>query len=99
MARADELPKIVGGRLDRHAGQRHAVTAGGEGDLEHAGRQLGVFVEHFVEITDPVEQDRVGMLRFHLAPMLEHRLRGAGARLAVHGGEGVVEGKARGMAK
>jgi hypothetical protein len=31
--------------------------------------------------------------------MLEHRLRGGAARFAVHGGDGVVEGKKRGMAK
>ena len=56
---ADELAEILGGGLDRHAGERHAVAARGERDVEDPRRELGVLVEHLVEVADPVEQDRL----------------------------------------
>ena len=70
---ADQLPQVLRRRLHRHAGERHAVAAGGERDLQDSGRQLGVLVEHLVEVAHPIEQDGVRMLRLHLAPVLEHR--------------------------
>ena len=85
---ADELAQILRGGLHRHAREGHAVTARGEGDLEHPRGELGVLVEHFVEVADPVEQNRARVLRLHLAPMLEHRRGGRVGGLAAHGGHG-----------
>ena len=87
---ADELPQVLGRGLHRHAGQRHAVAARGQRDLEDPGRELGVLVEHLVEVADPVKQDGLWMLRLHLAPVLEHRRGRRVGGLAAHGGHANV---------
>ena len=77
MPRADQLPQVLGRRLHRHAGERHAVAPGGERDAEHPRAQLGVVEEHLVEVAHPEEQDRVAMPRLDLA-VLQHQRRVVG---------------------
>ena len=92
----DELAEVVGRGLHRHAGQRDAVAARGERDVEDAGGEVSVLVEHLVEIADPVKQDGMRMLCLYLAPVLEHRRR-RGSGLAAHGGHGSVREDGRGI--
>ena len=82
VARADELAEVLGGGLDRHAREGHAVAPGGQRDLEDPRSELGVLVEHLVEVADPVEQDGILVLCFDLTPMLQH----AGGLAAIVGG-------------
>jgi hypothetical protein len=92
VARAHQQAEVLGGRLHRHAGERHAVAPRREGDLQHPRRQLGVLIEHFVEVADPVEEDGVGALCLHLAPVLQHRRDGSTGGLAAHGRHGEMRG-------
>ena len=87
---ADELTEVVRRGLHRHAGQGNTIAARGERDLENACRELGVLVEHLVEVADPIEEDGRGMLRLHLPPVLEHGRGGRVSGLAAHGGHGRV---------
>ncbi len=64
---SDELAQVSCGGLDRDTGQRHPVAAGGQGDAQHPRRDLGVVVEHLVEVAHPEEEDRVGVTRLDLA--------------------------------
>jgi hypothetical protein len=92
-----ELAEILGRRLHRHTGERHAVTAGGQRDLEQPGGDLRVLVEHLVEVADPIEEDRVGVPCLDLPPVLQHRRsRGTGG-LAAHGRHGFERGDWRGI--
>ena len=68
---AHQLPQVVGGRLDRHAGERDAVPAAGERDAQQLGGALGVIEEHLVEIAHAEEQDGVLVPRLDLA-VLQH---------------------------
>src|SRR5215217_7257094 len=72
VARANELPEIFGRRFYGHAGQGHAVATGGQCNIENLGGELGVFIEHLVEVADPIKQDGIPVLRLHLPPVLEH---------------------------
>ena len=70
----------------RHAGQRHvgsagAVVARGEREAECARTDLRIFVEHFVEVTHPEQQDGVLMPTLYVAVLLHQ-----GRARASHGG-------------
>ena len=85
VARAHQLPQVFGGSLDRHTREGHAVAAGGERDLQDPSRQLGILVEHLIEIADAIKKDRVRALRLHLPPVLEHGRSRSACGLAGHG--------------
>jgi hypothetical protein len=87
-----ELAQVVRRGLHRHAGERDAVSARGQRDLQDPRGQLGVLIEHFVEIADPIKEDSVRTLRLYLAPMLEHRRGRSTSGLAAHGRHGVKRG-------
>ena len=71
---AHQLPQVLGGRLDRHAGERDAVAAAGERDAQQLGGALGVVEEHLVEVAHAEEQDRVLVPRLDVA-VLQHERR------------------------
>ncbi len=83
-----QLPKVPAHRLRGHARERHirrtAIVARCEREPEHARCDLGVLIERLVELAEPVEQDRAGIARLHLAPVLHQR------RLATHLGSASV---------
>ena len=54
------------------------AVAGGEGDLEFAGGDDGVFVEEFVEITEAEEKEGVRVAGFHAVVLLHERGGGFG---------------------
>ena len=66
------LKRVVGhaGHLDRHAG---ALAACGQRNIEQAGGFFGIFVEQFIEVAHPVEQQQVGMLRLDAEILAHHR--------------------------
>ena len=80
----DEPPEIFGERLHGHAGQRHfrraAVVPRRQREAEFPRRDLGVVVEHLVEVAHPEHEDGVGVLRLDLLVLLHQR-----RRLAAHG--------------
>ncbi len=53
------------------AGEGHAVAPAGERDGEDPGGDLGVVVEHLVEVAHAEKQDLVAVARFDLAVLLE----------------------------
>ena len=80
-----QLPQILGRGLDRHTGSGTPSPREVRRDLQHPRRELGVLVEHLVEVADAIKEDGVRTLRLHFPPVLEHRRsRGAGG-LAGHG--------------
>jgi len=57
-----------------HAAQRHAVLgARGELYIEHARADLGVLEQHFVEVAETKEQDRVGHLLLNAQVLCDQR--------------------------
>jgi hypothetical protein len=72
MARPHELPQVLGRGLDGNARKGHPIASGGECYVKDLGGKLGVLVEHLIKIADPIEENRVPVLRLHLPPMLEH---------------------------
>ena len=73
----DQLADVALDRLHRHAGQRRlgrgAVVARGEGEAQRAGPDVGVVVEHFVEVAHAEQQDGVAVPRLDLAVLLHQR--------------------------
>ena len=57
----DEPPQVLGGGFHRHARERDlrraAVIARGEGEAQLARGELGVVLEHFVEVAHPKKQN------------------------------------------
>src|SRR6202022_2158593 len=80
----DQLAEVFGGGLDRDSREGDAIPAGGQSNVEYFGGQVGVLVEHLVEVAHPIEENRVPVLGLYLPPMLEHR---RGGRSAVVAGE------------
>ena len=97
MSGRNEQAQVFGGGLDRNPRQRDTVAAGGESDVEDPCRERRVLVEHLVEIADAVKEDRLGVLRLHVPPVLEHRGSGGAGRLSAHGRGEDVRGDWRGI--
>ena len=55
LVRSDELGNVALRRVMGDAAHGDVVALG-EGDVENAGGNLGIVEEHFVEITEPVEE-------------------------------------------
>ena len=74
MPLGDEPAQVLGGGLDRHAGERDlggaAVVARREREPELARRELRVVLEHFVEVAHPEEHDGLRIVRLDLAVLL-----------------------------
>jgi len=58
LVRSDELGNVALRRVMGDAAHRDVVALG-EGDVENAGGNLGIVEEHFVEITEPVEEKNI----------------------------------------
>ena len=73
---AQELRQV---RVDGVVGDaaHRDFLARGQGDLEHGGGRLGVLVEHLVEVAQPEEQQRSGVLLLDAEILLHHRGQGA----------------------
>ena len=81
-AGADEAGDVaVGGVIGNAAhgdGLAFFAIAGGEGDLEFAGGDDGVFVEEFVEVAETEEEEGVGVARFDRVVLLHEGCGGFG---------------------
>ena len=79
VVRVFQTPEIFADRLHGHPRERDlrctAVVARRQRQPEHARRELGVFVEHLVEVAHPEEQDRALMPRLDLPVLLHERRR------------------------
>lgn len=71
-----ELLDVAVGTVHGNAAHRHgirlALVPGGERDVQQRRRDLGVLQEHLVEVTHPIEDDRVGMSRFDRQELAHH---------------------------
>ena len=95
VALGDEAAQVLGRRLDGHPGERDlggtAVVARGEGQAQLARGELGVVLEHFVEVAHPEEQNGLRIPSLDLAVLLHQRrvgrvgLRDPGRRRGRHG--------------
>ena len=76
-ASLDQLGEVGLQRMEGHAAHldRHArrLPARGQRDVEQARRFLGILVEKLVEITHPVEEQRVRMIRLERQVLAHHR--------------------------
>ena len=74
---ADQRQQIALRRVHRDAAHRDVVAvvlaAFRQGDVQRLGRRHRVVKEHLVEVTHPVEQQRVGVLRLDLQILCHHR--------------------------
>ena len=81
-AGADEAGDVaVGGVVGDAAhgnGLAFFAVAGGEGDLEFAGGDDGVFVEEFVKVAEAEEEEGVGIAGFYRGVLLHERCGGFG---------------------
>ena len=82
-SQADQPGEVLGQCLHRHSSQWHirrAVVARSKRDAEQSASFLRVIEEHLVEVTDPEEQDRIGVPRLDVEILLDQRRmrRGAG---------------------
>ena len=70
VSRRQQSPQIVVERVMGDARHRRASRAAerarGQGDARVPRQDLGVLVERLVEVTEPVEEDRTGMLRLQI---------------------------------
>ena len=73
VAAADQLPEVLGRGFGGHAGERHSITSGGQRDVQDPRRELGVVVEHLVEIAHPEKEDRVPVTGLDLPVLQEER--------------------------
>lgn len=77
MAHADQTLDVLVLGAHRHAREGHvpgaAVVSRGQGEPQQFGARLRVLVEHFVEIADAEEDQRVRMARLGLTPLLHER--------------------------
>ena len=48
------------------------MTAGSKSNVENFGGNFGIFKKHFIEITHPVEENCLFMLRLNFQILLEH---------------------------
>ena len=87
---ANQLGQVAFHRVKGNAchGNRHAGTlaALGQGDIEEPGGFFGVFIEHFIEVTHPIKQQGIGVVRLQ-AQVLGHH---GGVLLCVFGHWGEV---------
>ena len=86
---AHEPREIVLGAVIGHTRHRDRRASGlatrGEGDVEQLRRTLGVVEEELVEITHPIEQQHVGVLRLQSKVLLHHgRVFGGHRAIIVH---------------
>ncbi len=79
---ADEAGDVAVGGVIRDAAHGYGLTffaiAGGEGDLEFARGDDGVFVEEFVEVAEAEEEEGVGIAGFYRVVLLHERCGGFG---------------------
>ena len=79
---ADEAGDVAVGGVVRNATHGNGLAlftiAGGEGDLEFASGDDGVFVEEFVEIAEAEEEKSVGVTRFDCVVLLHEGCGGFG---------------------
>ena len=77
MALGDQPAQILGGRFHGNARQRDrggaAVVAGRQRQPQLARGELGIVLEHFVEVAHPEEQDGLGITGLDVAVLLHHR--------------------------
>ena len=77
VAGANQFGKIDFQRMMREPGHRQgalvAVAAFGQHQPEHLARQDGVVGIGFIEITDPIQQNRLGVLCLDLEKLLDQR--------------------------
>ena len=77
LALADELGKVGLERMHRHPGHHHWLAVGlaahGQGDVDEAVGLASIVEEELVEVTHPVEDERIGVLRFDAQVLLHHR--------------------------
>ena len=76
---SDEAGDVAVDRVERHAAHRNAAAVGvlgsrGERQIEGAGGDESVFIEHFVEVAHPEEEDGIAMLLLRVE-ILPHRRR------------------------
>ena len=74
---------MVGDARHRHPPDRLAGLLAGEGELQQAREQQGVFKEELVEVAEAVEQHPLGMSRLELHVVAQHRRQGSGVHQAV----------------
>ena len=86
----DQPCQISFGRMYRHAAHGHRLPVmlapAGQRDVENLRRALCIFEEQLEEIAHPIEQQRIGCLRFQPQVLRHHR------RNALIGGWGIRPG-------
>ena len=77
------LGGVVGDARHRHPADALAALLAGEGELQQAREQQGIFEEELVEVAEAVEQHALRMGRFELHVVTQHRAEGGRVHQAV----------------